>query len=172
MGKSDKHFSFDVNLNWIADTRGLLSAKDASGTIHIATPPEFGGSGKPWTPEHFFLGSICGCFMTTYLVFAKKSQLNISNFECNVIGQVEIVNGRYKFTSINLYPKIFIAEEELREKANLALEKTHKHCLISNSVNAEIYYHSQVLLDVDSIDQTKTNADSTAYGFNELKKGA
>ena len=143
-GKTSKHFAFEVNLNWLADTRGILSAKDARGTIHIATPPAFGGEGKPWTPEHLFLASISSCFMTTYLAFAKKLHFGISHFECSAIGQIELINGRYKFTTIDLYPKIFIADEELREKANQAVEKTHRYCLISNSVNADIYYHTEV----------------------------
>lgn len=172
MGKTGKHFSFDVNLNWIADTRGILSAEDAEGTVRVATPPEFGGSGRPWTPEHYFLSAICSCFMTTFLVFAKKLQFTISNFDCNITGQVEIVNGRYKFTAINLYPKIYIAGEGLRQKANVALEKTHKHCLISNSVNAEIFYHSQVLVDEASIDKTNREIAPATYDFSELKKGA
>jgi len=146
ISKTTQHFAFDVNLNWLTDNKGILSGKKVNGSIHVATPPEFGGEGKPWTPEHLFLGAISSCFMTTYLVFAKKLHFEISDFECSAIGQVEIIDGRYKFTTIDLYPKIFIADEALREKANLAIEKTHKHCLISNSVNADIYYHSQVFL--------------------------
>ena len=52
--KKDKQFPFEVQLNWLADTRGILSAKDVNGTFHVATPPEFGGEGNPWTPEHLF----------------------------------------------------------------------------------------------------------------------
>jgi peroxiredoxin-like protein len=146
-GKTDKQILFEVQLNWLADKKGILSARDAAGTVHVATPPVFGGEGKPWTPEHLFLSSINSCFMTTLLAFAQKSGVTISGFECNAIGQIEIVEGKYKFTNINLYPKIFIANESLREKLNLVVEKTHKYCLISNSVNAVIYYHTEVILD-------------------------
>lgn len=145
--KTAKGFLFDVKVNWIADTRGILSANDAEGTIHVATPPQFGGKGKPWTPEHFFLGAVSSCFMTTYLAFAKKMHFGIEKFQCEIIGQIEIVNGKYKFTNINLYPKIYLADEALREKANMALEKTHKYCLVTNSVNASVFYHSEILID-------------------------
>ena len=33
------HILFDVQLNWLADTRGILSARDAEGTIHVAMLP-------------------------------------------------------------------------------------------------------------------------------------
>jgi organic hydroperoxide reductase OsmC/OhrA len=146
-GKTDKQFLFETQLKWIADTRGNLSAKDAEGTLQVATPPEFGGEGKPWSPEHLFLSSISSCFMTTYLAFAKKLHFTISGFDCDAIGQIEIIEGKYKFTNINLYPKVHIADETVREKANLALEKTHKYCLVTNSVNAAVIYHSEILID-------------------------
>jgi organic hydroperoxide reductase OsmC/OhrA len=170
-GKTNKQFLFEVQLNWLADTRGILSAHDANGTIHVATPPEFGGGGKPWTPEHYFLSSISSSFMTTYLAFAKKLHFTISNFECNAIGQIEIIDGKYKFTNINLYPKIFIAGETLREKANLALEKTHKYCLVTNSVNADVFYHSEVLTDLPSVNEIKINkVTKTKYSIEEAKE--
>lgn len=145
-GKTDKQFLFEVQLNWRAGTSGILSAKDANGSIIVATPPPFGGEGNQWTPEHLFLSSISSCFMTTYLAFAKKLHFEIADFRCDAIGQIEIIKRKYKFTHINLYPIVYIAEESLRTKANLALEKTHRHCLVANSVNAIIFYHSQILV--------------------------
>jgi len=140
---SKQHF-FDVQLNWLTDTKGVLTAKDAEGTIHVATPPEFGGSGKPWTPEHLFLGAISSCYMSTYLSFAKKLKFEISHLNCEAIGKLEIMEGKFKFTVINLYPKIFIADELLIDKANLAAEKTHKYCLITNSINSAVFYHTEI----------------------------
>ena len=162
-GKNDKTFMFEVQLNWLTGKRGILSAKDAEGTLHVATPPQFGGEGKPWTPEHFFLSAISGCFMTTYLVFAQKSAFEISNLDCDIIGQVELVGGSYKFTRIDVYPKIYIADESLRSKASAALEKTHKHCLISNSVSSEMFYHSQILV---APPQTKEGAGLTSQVYS------
>jgi organic hydroperoxide reductase OsmC/OhrA len=148
-GKTGKQFFFEIQLNWLNAKRGILFAKDAEGMLHVATPPKFGGEGRPWTPEHFFLSAISSCFMTTYLAFAKKFGIQISHFDCNIIGEIEMIEGKYKFTQINLYPRIYIPDETLREKAARALEKTHKYCLITNSVSADIIYHSQVLINPD-----------------------
>ncbi len=190
-GKTDKQFVFEVNLNWLTGTRGILSARDATGTLHVATPPVFGGEGKPWTPEHLFLSSISSCFMTTFLVFAQKLALPFSDLDCNAIGQVEIIDGKYKFTHINLYPRVHITGETLREKANLALEKTHKYCLITNSVNADVFYHSEVVTDAFPEPETKKKPavktsfssedameignrlgiDFTRYSLSEFRRG-
>jgi peroxiredoxin-like protein len=144
--KTEKNLLFEVRLNWLADTRGLLCAPDAKGTIHVATPPVFGGVGKPWTPEHYFLSSISSCFMTTFLALSRKSNFEIVDLICRVTGKVAIVEGKYKFTQIDVYPKIYINSEPERQKATFILEKTHKYCLISNSVNANINYHDEVLV--------------------------
>ncbi len=146
IGKKDKKFLFEADLNWIEKKKGLLSATNVTGTIHVATPPAFGGEGNNWTPEHLFLGSISSCFMSTFLAFAEKMDLSVSHFACPVIGQVTIQEGKYKFLTIDLYPRIIIADESLRDKAVTALEKTHQYCIISNSVNAEVIYHSEVLI--------------------------
>ncbi len=144
--KTPKPIFFDTKLNWLHDKTGTLTSTDAIGVLHVSAPPAFGGEGKPWTPEHLFLGAISSCFMTTYLAIVPKIKFEITNIVCESIGQVELTEGKYRFTQINLYPKIYIAVEELRDKAELALQKTIQHCLISNSVNAEIFYHPEILI--------------------------
>ena len=69
-----------------------------------------------------------------------------AGFECTATGQVELVDGKYKFTYIHLYPKAIVGKDEDVEKAELALEKTKKYCLISNSINAEIVQHPEVAI--------------------------
>src|SRR5688572_30247478 len=144
--KKGKDLTFEVRLNWLADTRGLLCAPDAKGVVHVAMPPAFGGEGKPWTPEHFFLASISSCFMTTFLAISKKSGFEMADLKCDVSGRVEMAEGKYKFTQIDVFPKIYINSEEQRPKVFMLLEKTHKYCLIANSINSEINYHDDVLV--------------------------
>jgi organic hydroperoxide reductase OsmC/OhrA len=145
-GKLDKQFLFEVNLHWNKSNKGILSAQGIQESIHVSTPAQLGGEGKLWTPEYLFLSSINSGFMTTCLAYADKMALAVAHFECSILGQIEIIEGRYKFTNINLYPKLFIAEEALRKKAAIVLNKTHKYCMITNSINAIVFYHSEVLI--------------------------
>lgn len=146
-GKNDRQFSFDVQLNWLNGKRGILSARDVAGAIQVATPPAFGGEGKCWSPEHLFLSSISSCYMSTFLAFAERLHLKIEKMDCEAIGQIQIIGGRYKFSEINLYPRIVINDEAMRELFNTAIEKTHRYCLITNSVDALVYYHPEILVD-------------------------
>ena len=84
--------------------------------------------------------------MSTYLVFVNKLKIENTGFECTATGQVEIIDGKYKFTFIHIYPKAFVANEPDIEKARIAMEKSKKYCLISNSINAEIVLHPEVVI--------------------------
>ena len=140
---------FDVRLKWTGHTNGSLTTKAAPGELGVGLPAEFGGTEMQWTPEHYFLNAISGCFMTTFLALSKKMNFEFADFNCEVVGQIEIVDGRYKFTKIALFPKVYIVDETTREKAEKAMEKTHKYCLITNSVNAEVVYHGKVFVIPD-----------------------
>lgn len=147
-GRNKKPFMFEVELNWLVKKRGILSASNVNNTLHVATPQEFGGEGREWSPEHLFLSSISSCFMSTYLFFAKRLNFEITNLECSIIGQVELMDGNYQFTNIHLFPKIYVANEELRGKASLALQKAQKYCLVTNSIKTDIIYNSEVVADM------------------------
>jgi peroxiredoxin-like protein len=135
---------FETKLDWVTQQQGVLSAQNISDTIRVATPLEFGGEGSLWSPEHLFLASISSCFMTTYLAFANKFRFTISDFTCNVIGEIGLVSGKYQFTRINIFPIVYISEQALKETARKALHKTQEYCLISHSVAAALIYHPEV----------------------------
>lgn len=142
--KDQKTISFDVRLDWLSDLKGVVTAHDARGPIYVATPPAFGGEGMDWSPEHLFLGSIAGCFMATYQFFAGKMNFRTTHLECNVVGQIEMVDGKYKFTHIGVFPTIYVDDQTSVEVADLALVKTKKHCLISNTIKTEIVYNGKI----------------------------
>lgn len=152
--KSDKHFLFETDLAWLHEKRTVLSARDVEGTIYVETPPAFGGKGKPWAPEHLFLGSISSCFTVTFLAFAEKMRFTIKGMKCNAIGQVELVDGHYQFTQVDLYPTLFLNENDLAIGSK-ALEKTHQHCLITRSLGIEVFYHSVLKTGVPDTEDEK-----------------
>lgn len=172
-GKTSKQHFFDVQLNWLYGTKGILSVKDINLSALVDAPSDFGGEGKTWTPEHLFLSAVTSCFMSTFLVFVKKIRFNLSGFECVSTGQVEVIDGKYKFTYIHLYPKAFVTNELEKEKAQVAMEKAKKYCLVSNSVDAEIIYHMEVQVDEPEEKDTlkKTNGQQRVSSIEAKKIG-
>lgn len=144
--KMNKPHLFSVDLKWVNDDKGIVQPPSVKQAIYVSMPPEFGGSGEEWNPELLFLSSVTSCYMTTYLQFVKKIKFENAGFECSATGQVELVDGKYKFTYIHIYPKAHVTNESDEEKALLAMEKSKKYCLISNSMNAEVLHHPEVVI--------------------------
>ena len=141
--KNNKPIIFTTELYWSGDKSGILSSSSLK-SFAVSTSPEFGGPEGEWSAEQLFLSSITSCFMSTYLGFVNKMKFENTGFECTATGQVEMVDGKYKFTYIHIYPKAFVGNEVDAERARVAMEKAKKYCLISNSVNAEIVQHPEV----------------------------
>ncbi len=145
-GKKDKVIFSEVQLNWLSGTRGMLRAKNAEGILFVGAAPAFDGDSITWNPEQFFLSAISSSYMCTFLAYAKKEGLEISDFECDVIGQIETENRIYLFTEINLFPKIYIPHEESRTLAAKVADTTNKHCVIAHSINGRLFYHNEILI--------------------------
>ncbi|HEX6170774.1 MAG TPA: OsmC family protein [Chitinophagaceae bacterium] len=143
--KNNKPIIFTTELFWSGGKIGIVGSPSLK-SFSVSTSPEFGGPQGEWSSEHLFLSSITSCFMSTYLTFVNKMKIENTGFECTATGQVEIVDGKYKFTYIHIYPKAFVANDGDVERAKVAMEKTKKYCLISNSVNAEIVQHPEVVI--------------------------
>ncbi len=150
--QSENKNLFQASVFWLNGKKGMITSSEVNGTIHVETAAVFGGKGQSWSPEHLFLSSLSSCFMSTFLGYAEKLMLSIDGLSCRVSGVVEMVNGRLSFTRIDLYPDIYIERAENEKIAHLALQQTHKQCLISNSINSEINYHSSIRLSNDLIE--------------------
>ncbi len=170
--RTGKQIVFTTDLNWIGGDMGIVSSQSIKQSIHVTTAPEFGGEEGEWSPEYLFLSSLTSCFMSTYMVFVKKLKFEISHFECTATGQAEVVDGKYKFTYVHLYPKILIACESEMEQAQLALEKTQKYCLISNSMNAVIIYHPEVMIARPAPESTETSGGTLHKSLPGMSKQA
>ena len=137
-----KKLFFGTSVVWKEKTSGVMIAPSADEPIEVATPIEFpdGEEGK-WSPENLFLGSISSCFMTTFLSFAKRKNLDIVKFSCHAAGEVDVIDGKLEFTRLQVYPEIRLMEEVQRPRAEEVLKLTEKYCLIGNSVKSEILFH-------------------------------
>lgn len=130
---------YNVNLKWNADRVGEVSSPELNSKIEVATPPQFPkGVEGIWSPEHFFTAAVNSCFMTTFLAIAENSRLEFKEFNCNAVGILDQVEGKYLMTEVILNPTLVITKEEDKEKALRVLDKSEKACLISNSINSKV----------------------------------
>jgi peroxiredoxin-like protein len=130
---------YNVNLKWNAERVGEVSSPELRSKIEVATPPQFPkGVEGIWSPEHFFTAAVNSCFMTTFLAIAENFRLEFKEFNCNAVGVLEQVEGKYLMTEVILNPTLVITKEEDKEKALRVLDKSEKACLISNSINSKV----------------------------------
>lgn len=130
---------YQVKVTYDKLRKGTLSSDILSQKITIATPPEF-PKGMPdiWSPEHYFVASVNGCLMTTFLAIAENFKLDFDHFESDGIGTLSLVNGKYMISKIILKPYIKLKQESDRALALKVIDKSEKACLISNSILSEI----------------------------------
>ena len=139
-------FSYEVIVTWDKDRRGSLLSPELP-ALEVATPPEF-PKGHPgiWSPEHYFVAAVNGCFMTSFLAVADASGLHFRSFACKGIGLLKKEEGKYMITEVSLYPKIEIEKEHDKERTERIVHKAEMLCLISNSVKSVVTVHPQIVL--------------------------
>lgn len=76
--------------------------------------------------------------MTTFLSVAENSKLEFSAMECNSVGILDKVDGKYQITEITLFPTVTILDELQKEKAIRVMEMSEKACLVSNSIKSSV----------------------------------
>lgn len=141
---SDKH-NYEVNLQWNNDRKGTLSSPVLPTKLEVATPPDFPKGIKDiWSPEHLFVAAVNSCLMTTFLAIAENSKMEYISFDCNAVGIVEKIDGKYLVTEIILKPKLLIPASQDADRAKRIIEMSEKACLISNSIKSKITLESTV----------------------------
>ena len=69
---------YPVDVTWESDKQGRAGSPDGLPAVTVASPPEFGGPGGLWSPEHLFVAALASCYMTTYLAIAERSRLEVA----------------------------------------------------------------------------------------------
>ncbi len=138
-------YTYQIKVEWLENRIGELQSEALNDAIKVATPPEF-PKGVPgiWSPEHLFVAAVNGCFMTTFLAVAENSKLEFTHFECNAIGTLDRVDGKFCITEITLSPILTIKEETFRDKGMRVMEMSEKACLITNSIKSKVLMHPEI----------------------------
>ncbi|MBK7183166.1 MAG: OsmC family protein [Bacteroidetes bacterium] len=138
---------YEVNLHWKQDRKGEVSSPVLNDKIEVVTPPEFPkGIEGVWSPEHLFTAAVSSCLMTTFLAVAENSKLDFVSFDCKANGKLEMVEGKYMMSEVELLPKLVIKKEEDRERAERILTKSEAACLISNSIKSKIVFKPEIVV--------------------------
>ncbi len=138
----DKH-EYIVTVDWKHDSVGDLKI-EGKPKVEISTPPEFDGPTGIISPEDLFVAAATSCLMTTFVTFTKKMRFDFKSFSCEGHGTLERVEKGFLFTKILLRTRVVVESEDLRPKAERALELAAKYCLVSNSMKCPTEHENEV----------------------------
>jgi organic hydroperoxide reductase OsmC/OhrA len=138
------HF-YDTKIKWTKENEGVLSEASLAPILTAIAPPFPGGVPGVWSPEHLFVASINACLMTTFLVIAKNSKLEFSDYECAAIGKLAQIDDKYMISEVVLKPVIKVKYEKDIQRAQRVIIKSKNMCLISNSVKTQILLEPKII---------------------------
>ena len=142
---TDETHEYMVNVDWKHGKVGDLSI-EGKPKVEFATPPEFDGPEGIISPEDLFVASAATCLMTTFVTFTKKIRFDFKSFSCEGHGTLERVDKGFQFTKLLLKARVVVESEDLKPKAERALELAGKYCLVSNSMKCPTEHENEVVV--------------------------
>jgi peroxiredoxin-like protein len=137
MEQKSKVYLYQTSVKWTEQRKGVIAC-EGKPDVQVATPPEFKGHEGIWSPEDLFVASANICLMTTFLAVAERAGLAFSTYESAAEGRLELVEGKFQFTTIAIRPIITLKSGDDADKAKELIEKAERNCLISNSMKANV----------------------------------
>ena len=125
---------------------GRISASGLP-TLDVAQPPEFGGPGNAWTPEHLLLAAVEGCYLFTLRAYARASQIQFRELNLVADGTVNREEGVTKFTEIVLRPRLVVGDDVQVERVTKLLQRVERACLVSASLSTPIRVDPEILYE-------------------------
>jgi peroxiredoxin-like protein len=139
-------YEYGAKAIWTAGRDGVLNAESIEHPITFSAPPEFRGRPGLWTPEHFLVAAVSGCFVTTFIAIAELSKFELMSLEVSAVGTLEKGEGGFQFTRVTIRPVLTIVRDSDRDRALRLLEKAERSCLISRSLRSEVIVEPTVLV--------------------------
>lgn len=143
---SEDTHHYHVRVDWTHDRVGELTV-EGKPKIQVASPPEFDGPEGIISPEDMFVAAAASCLMTTFVTFTKKMRFDYKGFKCEGTGTLEKMEKGFQFTKIVLESTVTVDSEDLKSKAERALELSAKYCLISNSMKCETVHKNHIVVE-------------------------
>jgi organic hydroperoxide reductase OsmC/OhrA len=151
----EDHYVYRVNASSTTVRNGIVASDEIEPPIAFSAPPEFQGEPGNWTPEHFLIASVAGCFVSTFSGMAHFSKFEFLSLEVGVEGVIGKDQEGWRFMQINVRPQLKIAQEKDRERANRLLEKAEKTCLVVRSLMSRVLLEPEILVEEEILEREK-----------------
>lgn len=103
------------------------------------------GRNIEYTPEHYFIFAISGCFFTTFSVVSQNSNLRYESLKITSKGYMGTSTGKKMMEKIEQDIELTIPSNMNERKALRVLEITEERCPLAKSVETNIVNNYQVI---------------------------
>jgi peroxiredoxin-like protein len=129
---------YETSMVWSEGRKGKVEAPGLP-PLDFASPPEFGGPGGTWTPEHAFVTAATSCIVLTFVAIAEFSKLGFRSLSASAKGKLEKVEGEgLRFTSIDVDLRVEVGSEADIARAERLVQKAEASCLVSKSLKTPV----------------------------------
>ncbi len=128
---------FETTVEWKERFPGRLYCQNGQ-MIDYSAPAELEGMKGTLTPEDAFVGSANMCFQIVFEYVSKSLGLELVEYKCRAVGDLEVVGGARRFVRITLYPRLRFATGSRMENLEKALVTTKRKCLVTNSMALDV----------------------------------
>jgi len=129
---------YETSMVWSEGRKGKVEASGLP-PLDFASPPEFGGPGGTWTPEHAFVTAAASCILLTFVAVAEFSKLQFRSLSASATGKLEKVEGEgLRFTSIEVTLRVEVGNEADIARAERLVQKAEASCLVSKSMKTPV----------------------------------
>ncbi len=109
-----------------------------------AAPAEFGGPGDQWSPETLLMASVADCFCLTFRAIARASRCEWKDLVCEVDGKLDRVERVTRFVEMRMRVSLTLPAGADVEAGRRLLAKAEASCLITNSLDLEVEFATNV----------------------------
>lgn len=85
------------------------------------------------------------CFQIVFEYVSRDLGMNLVEYRCKAVGDLEVVNGLKKFVKIVLYPEMRFEAGSKLSNLDKAISTTKRKCLVTNSMDLEVEVVPKVL---------------------------
>jgi organic hydroperoxide reductase OsmC/OhrA len=129
--------NFETTVVWKERFPGKIRCQNGQ-VIDYSAPIELNGMQGPLTPEDAFVGAANMCFQIVFEYVSRDFGMNLIEYSCRAVGDLQVVEGVKRFVKITLYPEMRFAPGSKTSNLEKAISVTRRKCLVTNSMDLEL----------------------------------
>lgn len=155
--KTDERHDYALSLVWTGAAQGPTSSyqsysREYEYRIGEKAPqrgsadPHFRGDPSLYNPEEMLVVALSSCHLLSYLAECARRGVHVVAYEDAASGVMTVKDGKLRFTSVTLRPKVTIARGSDVDKATALHHRAHDDCYIANSVNFPVTNEPSIIV--------------------------